>query len=192
MTAENRTAEPRKTGLQRVLERRIRKERRKKDRIRLCLDLIVTAAVIFVLFGVAFGIAVVQGDSMEPNLTNGSLTLFCRLDHTYRRNDIVLFRPNGGNELLIKRIVAVAGDTVDIDDQSGTLRINGTAEQEVGAVGKTYSREGGTTFPLKVPEGSVFVLGDNRETALDSRSIGTIRVRDMIGKVFFEIKSLTG
>lgn len=192
MTAENRVAEPEKTGLERVFEKRIQKERREKNRFRLCFDLIVTAAVVFVLFSVIFGIAVVQGDSMEPSLTSGSLALFYRLDHTYRRNDIVLFRPNGRNELLIKRIVAVAGDTVDIDDQSGTLRINGTAEQEDTVVGKTYSREGGATFPLKVPDGCVFVLGDNREAALDSRSIGTIGARDVVGKVLFEIKKLTG
>ena len=190
MTAEHQAAEAPQTGAGRVLEKRLRKARRKKSRDRLCLALIVTAAAVFVLSGVVFGIAVVRGDSMEPSLTSGSLALFYRLDHTYRRNDIVLFRPNGRNELLIKRIVAVAGDRVDIDDQTGTLLINGTAEREAAAVGKTYSRTGGTAFPLRVPDGCVFVLGDNREAALDSRSIGPIGVGGVVGKVFFEIKKL--
>lgn len=190
MTAEHRTAEPVKEGVQGVFEKRIRLERKKKSRIRLCVDLVLTAAAVFLLFSVITGIAVVQGDSMKPNLTNGSAALFFRLDHTYRRNDIIIFRPEGKNETLIKRVAAVAGDKVDIDDKTGTFLINGTAEQASPAIGKTFSRSGGIAFPFTVPKGCVFVLGDNRETALDSRVIGTVGTGDIIGKVFFEIKAL--
>lgn len=190
MTVKHRTAEPVAEGVRGVFEKRIRLERKKKSRLRLCFDLILTAAVVFLLFSVIAGIAVVQGDSMKPNLTNGSAALFFRLDRSYRPNDIVIFRPEGKNETLIKRIAAVAGDKVDIDDKTGTFLVNGTAEQGSPAIGKTFSRSGGIVFPFTVPNGCVFVLGDNRETALDSRVIGTVGTGDIIGKVFFEIKAL--
>lgn len=191
MTAEHKTAGPAEVNTRSIFDERIRQERRKKSTFRLCLDLFVTAAVVFLLFSVIAGIAVVQGDSMKPNLTNGSAAVFFRLDHNYRRNDIVIFQPAGKNDLLIKRVAAVAGDKVDIDDKTGTFLVNGTAEQGSPSIGKTFSRSGGVTFPFTVPNGCVFVLGDNRETALDSRVIGTVGTGDIIGKVVFEIKTIT-
>lgn len=127
---------------------------------------------------------------MKPNLTNGSLALFYRLNGTYRKNDIVIFRSPGRGEVLIKRVVAVAGDQVDIDDKTGELLVNGTVQQEDSIKGKTYTREGGVQFPLTVPDGYVFVLGDNREAALDSRNFDAVSVKNLIGKVFFEVKRL--
>ena len=126
---------------------------------------------------------------MKPNLTSGSAALFLR-HSTYKKNDIVIFKPSGKEELLIKRVVAVAGDKVDIDDKAGTLLINGATQQEDTIIGKTYKRDGGVTFPLTVPNGCVFVLGDNREVAMDSRNLGTINTQSLIGKVVFEIKIL--
>jgi signal peptidase I len=191
MTAEHTAAGLEEESTRGIFEKRIRQERRKKSTLRLCLDLFVTAAVVFLLFSVVAGIAVVQGDSMKPNLTNGSAAVFFRLDHTYRRNDIVIFQPAGKTELLIKRVAAVAGDKVDIDDKTGTFLVNGAPEQESLFIGKTFSRSGGVTFPFTVPNGCVFVLGDNRETALDSRVIGTVGTDGIIGKVVFEIKTIT-
>ena len=191
MTAKRKTAGPEEQNTRSIFDERIRQERRKKSTFRLCLDLFLTAAVIFLLFSVIAGIAVVQGDSMKPNLTNGSAAVFFRLDRTYRQNDIVIFQPAGKSELLIKRIAAVAGDKVDIDDKTGTFLVNGTPEQGSLFIGKTFSRSGGVTFPFTVPNGCVFVLGDNRETALDSRVIGTVGTDGIIGKVVFEIKTIT-
>lgn len=190
MINDNKTVEPEEKELQSLFEKRILKECRKKSRRRLYINLVITAVVVFVLFSVIAGIAVVQGDSMKPNLTGGSVALFYRLNSTYQKNDVVIFKPSGRNELLIKRVVAVAGDKVDIDDKAGTLLINGVIQQKDTIIGKTYKRDGGAIFPLTVPNGCVFVLGDNREVALDSRNLGTINVQNMIGKVVFEIKTL--
>ena len=170
------------------LQQCIRKERRRKDRHRLYRDLIVTSVLVFILFQVILGVAVIQKDSMSPNLTEGSIALFLRLDSHYKCNDIVIFRSAYNNELLIKRIVAVAGDKIEIDEETGTLYVNGIANDPETIVGKTYSREHGVTFPLTVPNGCVFVMGDNREVSLDSRDFGSIDIRKIIGKVFFEIK----
>lgn len=191
MMVDDKTTEPDENNLLSLFEKSIQGERRKKSRHRLYLDLMITAAVVFILFNVIAGIAVVQGDSMKPKLTNGSVALFYRLRSTYKRNDIVIFKPSGKNELLIKRVVAVAGDKVDIDNKTGTLLINGVIQKKDTTNGETYTRNDGVAFPLTVPNGYVFVLGDNREVALDSRNLGTINVNSMIGKVVFEIKKLT-
>lgn len=190
MTAGWGTAEPREDSLTVFLEKSVEKERRKKSRHRLCLDLAVTAAAVLVLFRIVCGIAVVQGDSMEPSLTNGNTVFFYRLETAYQRNSIVIFMPPGQKGLLIKRVVAVAGDRVDIDDKTGTFLVNGVSRQEEAANGRTYQRSGGIAFPFTVPKGCVFVLGDNRETALDSRSFGAVGINSLVGKVFFEARIL--
>lgn len=172
------------------LDGRILREKRKKSRCRLLFEAIITVVIIFILFGVIAGIGIVQGDSMKPNLTNGSMALFYRLGSTYKKNDIVIFKSSGVDKLLIKRVVAVAGDTVDIDEKTGNLLINGVVQKNDTSIGGTYKREGGVTFPIRVPKGYVFVMGDNREVALDSRYFGTIYTKNLIGKVLFEIKLL--
>ena len=173
-------------------EERILKERKKKSRNRLFLDLIITAVVVFVLFSVVAGLAVVQGDSMKPNFTNGSVALFYRLNHTFATNDIVIFYPAGEDTLLIKRVVAVAGDIVDINEKTGELMVNNVIQENDTILGKTEVRDGGVTFPYTVPAGSVFVMGDNREVAADSRDFGAVETKRLLGKVTFEIKMVNG
>lgn len=179
------------TAILKFLDKHILKEYRRKNRRRLYIDLIVTAIVIYLLFQVIFGVAVIQKDSMRPNLTNGSVTVFLRLGCDYKRNDIVIFRSFYGNELLIKRIVAVAGDRVDIDNKTGKFMVNGTAQESDFIIGKTYTRETGVSFPMTVPNGCVFVLGDNREVSLDSRDFGFVDVSKIIGKLLLEIRNVS-
>lgn len=173
-------------------EKRILKERKKKSRHRLYLDLVITAIVVFILFSVVAGLAIVQGDSMKPNFTDGSVALFYRLDKTYDVNDIVIFYPAGEDELLIKRVVAIAGDIVDIDEKTGELMVNDVVQDSSMIYGKTYSRTDGVTLPYTVPAGSVFVMGDNREVAKDSRDFGAVASDELLGKVTFEIKIVNG
>ncbi|MBQ5959765.1 MAG: signal peptidase I [Firmicutes bacterium] len=82
---------------------------------------------------------------------------------------------------MVSRIVAVAGDTVDIE--AGGLIVNGAMVQEPRAVGETTSFVDAVTFPLTVPEGEVFVLGDNRPNATDSRIFGCVRIADIDGRL---------
>jgi signal peptidase I len=188
MNAVNSTTALEENELLLLFDRRITKEHQKKKRYCLYRDLAITAAVVFLLFKVIAGIAIVRGNSMEPELTNGSLVLFYRLGHIYQRNDIVIFR-SGGQKLLIKRVVGIAGDKIDIDDKTGMLLVNGISPQEL-AGSKTYTRDSGIEYPFTVPENCVFVLGDNRETALDSRSLGAIKTNSLLGKVFLEMRIL--
>ena len=171
-------------------ERLIEGERRKKNRLHLCVCIAVTAAVVLVLFQFLTGIAFIRGDSMEPNLTDGCAVLFTRREKTYRRGDIVIFRPPGASEVLVKRVAAVAGDRVDIDDKTGTFTVNGASREDVIVNGRTYKRNGGTVFPFTVPGGCIFVLGDNREVALDSRVFGAVGVDRVVGKAVFTAAAL--
>jgi signal peptidase I len=191
MQAENQTADFDGNELLLFFDRRISAEHKKKNRHRLYCELVITAAVIILLFKIIAGIAIVCGDSMNPSLSNGNVVLFYRLDNTYRRNDIVIFQHAGGNQLLIKRVVAIAGDKIDIDDKTGTLLVNGSSPK--GPVeGGTYKRDSDIKYPFTVPDNCVFVLGDNREAALDSRSLGAIKTNSLLGKVFFEVRILSG
>ena len=78
-------------------------------------------------------------------------------------------------------MVAQGGDTVNIDSQG--LIVNGAHQQEQGIVDETTQVADGVTFPLTVPEGSVFLLGDNRDEAVDSRIVGCVPAEQTLGKV---------
>ena len=172
----------------RHLEQIIQKERRRKTRFYVLRDLIVTVAAVGLLFGIILGIAVIDGDSMEPGLSNGNIVVFNRLATAYEKNDIIIFQSPADHEVLIKRVVAAAGDVVNIDISTGTLYVNDAAQDNIKVSGKTYPRGGGPGYPYTVPAGTVFVLGDNRENALDSRDFGVVSTKDIIGKVIFELK----
>ena len=89
-------------------------------------------------------------------------------------------------EPIIKRIIATEGQTVDIDFEAGIVYVDGNALDEPYVNTPTNLKEG-STFPLTVAEGCVFVMGDNRNDSLDSRSteIGQIDCREIMGKVLF-------
>ena len=107
-----------------ILERRLQKLRHKKDWRRLFCKLVSTAIVVYLLFGVIFGIAIVQGDSMTPAVRSGDIVFFLRLGSSYNLGDIVLIRTEG-REDYVKRVCALPGQTVEIDDEQGRLLVDG-------------------------------------------------------------------
>ena len=131
----------------------------------------------------------VDGHSMVPTLQHGDrlLVLNSMLYHDYQYGDIVVLRKESFMENpIVKRVIATEGQTVDIDFDNGIVFVDGSPLQEDYINDLTYESEG-TIFPLTVPEGSVFVMGDNRNHSDDSRndSLGTIDTRYIIGKVVF-------
>lgn len=100
-------------------------------------------------------------------------------------------RPRGRKNL-IKRIIATGGQTVDIDFELGQVYVDGEALSEPYTLEPTYLDEG-TEFPLTVPEGEIFVMGDNRNGSRDSRSlsVGTIKEEYIVGRVLFRFSRLT-
>ena len=119
----------------------------------------------------------VGSDSMTPTLTAQDLVLL--LPGEPARRDVVVVRVRGREDLVIKRVVAVGGDEVAIAD--GVLTVDGV---EVCEPGIDPDRIDGVWFPPStVPERELFLLGDDRRDAVDSRDFGTVAVSDVIGLV---------
>ena len=139
--------------------------------------LMILAAI--VLFRILLGISFVDGDSMHPTLKNGTPVLYFRLAGSFDTGDIVSVRMPGG-AYYIKRVVAVAGDTVELRD--GKLYVNG-APSSINAYGATEGQSELVEYPLTVQDGHIFVMGDNREVSIDSRTFGEISVTQVRGKI---------
>ena len=155
-----------------------------QDLLLLFLKIIIIAAVFVMMCTFVFGIFRYPDRAMAPALKDGDLVIYYRLDKNYAASDAIVLEYEG--QLQVRRVVAVAGDTVDINENG--LMINGALQQETEIYEETYRYEEGVEFPLTVPEGYVFVLGDSRENSTDSRIYGPVAISDTKGKVMTIIR----
>ena len=137
------------------------------------------ALIIWAVFTLVFGISAVGGEGMYPRMRDGDLTLWYRLPEEYNIGDIVTFMIDG--ERQYGRIVARGGDTVDFSED-GLLLLNGSAQQE-SVFFETLKDGRSQSFPMTLKDGELFVLGDNRVEAVDSRDYGPVAVAEIDGKV---------
>lgn len=148
----------------------------------------VLAAVLLFTFGVR--IVGVSGASMRETLQNGDMLLVVNgiLCWEYRQGDIVIAAKASfeNGEPIVKRVIATEGQTVDVDFVNGVVSVDGTALSEPYIREETHLSEG-TEFPLTVPEGCVFLMGDNRNDSRDSRDplLGAVDTRNLIGRAVF-------
>ncbi len=150
---------------------------------------VFTCTLLVLVFLFFFRAVQVSGTSMEPTLMNGDKIILRSIGYTPERGDVVVVDGyTRYGEPLVKRVIALGGDEVDIDLTTSDVYVNGERLEEP-YLGSMISSLGDVTFPLIVPEGTLFVLGDNRRVSLDSRSskIGFIDSRDILGKVVFRI-----
>ena len=149
-------------------------------------EALISAALVLVLvFSFVFRIIQVDGSSMVPTMTNGDKLIVWGAGYTPQRGDVVIVDSyTAYGKPLVKRVIAKGGDTVSIDYSTGTVEVNGEVLQEDYIAEPTYLGYD-LQFPYTVPEGTVFLMGDNRNESLDSRSsyIGCIDERDILGKV---------
>jgi signal peptidase I len=143
--------------------------------------LVVVLVVVLLQFGEPMRVA---SSSMEPTLNPGDQVLIAT--RAYRsvgpaRGDLVVFK--GPDGPLVKRVAAVAGDEVGIED--GQLVVNGRIVPEPPVDLNTV--DGLYYGPVTVPPGSIFVLGDNRANSVDSRTLGPVRLDALIGQVMLRL-----
>ena len=151
--------------------------------------LVCSVLAVVLLFTFVIRLIGVDGHSMVPTLQDGDrlLVLSSLLYDDYAYGDIVVLRKSEFlEEPIVKRVIATEGQTVDIDFESGSVYVDGTLLDEPYVNELTFLQEG-TEFPLTVPEGCVFVMGDNRNHSSDSRDarLGTVDTRYVIGKAVF-------
>ena len=126
---------------------------------------------------------------MYPTLEDGDRLVLASTVFQYKQGDIVVIH-RSGKEPLIKRVIAVEGDTLDIDFERGMVTVNGEVLNEPYIAEPTHLEyNDGPVFPFTVPEGKVFVMGDNRNNSLDSRSgaVGLIDQNDILGTMLIDL-----
>ena len=153
-------------------------------------DLLYMMLFMIAAFLIAFRIIVVSGPSMYNTLLDGDYLLLLSnvFYHDPQYGDIVVASKESFDDgkPIIKRVIATEGQTVDIDFAQGIVYVDGVALQEDYTYTPTNVEEG-MQFPLIVEEGCVFLMGDNRNGSLDSRStqIGMVDKRELLGKALF-------
>lgn len=169
-----------------LLTRRIIREKRREAVRRAALRLLLLTLLTYGLFGHVFGLALVNGDDMLPGVKGNSLILFYRLDRSVNGGDMVVVKVGGAG--LLRRAVAVGGDLIDMDSV-GDVKINGLPENAIYAAGKTKPRDANAAHQQeRIEEGSLYLLGDNREESYDSRDFGAVNEGAVIGKLVLIIE----
>ena len=146
--------------------------------------LTIVAAVAVLIATLVLPVLQIEGTSMEPTLSNGDIVLLMKTTR-FERGDLCAFTWN--NKLLVKRVIALPGDWIEIDTD-GTVYLNGDKLDEPYVEHKALG-ECDLEFPFQVPQEQYFVRGDMRESSIDSRNtvIGCIPKDQIVGKVFFRV-----
>ncbi len=144
----------------------------------------ITFAVVIALFINQFVFALVQveGNSMLPTLHDSEKLVVTKLFYEPKRQDIVVVESKALGKFIIKRVIAVPGDVIDIDPLYGEVTVNGQVLDEPYIAEKLKSDGGMYQYPITIPEDFVFVLGDNRNHSNDSRMLGLIAFDDVVGR----------
>ncbi|MBQ7004611.1 MAG: signal peptidase I [Oscillospiraceae bacterium] len=176
---------PSVTEIQDELDR-LRQKRKRSAGLRYTIILsLLMSALLIVATNLWFPVLRVSGSSMQPLLKNEDVILCLDTKKDIGRGNIIAFYHN--DKILLRRVIGIPGDSIEIDP-AGVVTVNGTEQLETYA--SVLSLEPcDIAFPVKVPEDCYFVMGDQRVTAMDSRTetIGMIRSDQLIGKALFRV-----
>ena len=171
-----------------VLKRELRREVYKRRFRRLLRStlyaLVIVAAVAALVATLLLPVLQIAGTSMSPTLNDGNIVVLAKTERL-QTGDLCAFYYS--NKILIKRVIAVPGDTLIIQSD-GTVILNGSRLEEPYISEKALG-ECDVTFPYYVPENAYFMMGDQRATSIDSRSsvIGCVATDNLIGKLLFKV-----
>lgn len=160
------------------------------------LEIIVMAMFVVVLvFTFVFRTVNVQGQSMQDTLFENDSLVISKLLYTPKQGDIVVVNSSVLDNRIIKRIIAVEGQKVEIDNKLAIVKVNGAVldESYIKCDGsfddeyfdERYYNKESEVYEYEVPEGCCFVMGDNRNHSTDSRVIGYVPYDEIVGRVLF-------
>lgn len=181
---EGSSSLPATEELEQELDRVKRSERYRRTLRSTFFTLVVVAAVSVLVAVLWMPVLQIFGASMNPTLYDGELVISLKTDDL-KTGDVVSFYYN--NKILVKRVIATAGDWVDIDKE-GNVFVNGELLDEPYVSEKSLG-DCDIELPYQVPESRVFVMGDHRSVSVDSRTqeIGPISEEQLVGKLVFRI-----
>lgn len=174
------------------LERELRKEEYKRDYARVLrstvFTLLVVVAIAVIIAVMVCPVIQIVGESMSDTLEDGDIVVAIN-DSRYARGNVIAFYYN--NNILIKRVIATAGSWVDIDAE-GNVTVDGELLDEPYVTNKALG-DCNITLPYQVPDDRIFVMGDHRETSVDSRNtaVGCISSELVVGRILFRIWPLS-
>ncbi len=214
MESEELTENPEEETPEEETSEQGKKKKKKKTKEELFNDVVeiletmlVSVFVVLMLFTYLIRPVTVDGHSMVPTLQDKDSLVMRRILYQPHQGDVVVVSNYAGhvldstgnvidsgsslNEILIKRVIAVAGQTVDIRTDEGKVYVDGEALDEPYVNEPTLIDDGAFSYPITVPEGYIFVMGDNRNHSTDSRNahVGLIAEEDVLGNAFFRWKS---
>jgi len=184
MRSKKENSLPSSEEIQRELKRERKQIRFRRIITNTLHTLIVVAAVAVLITSLILPVLQISGTSMEPTLSNGDIVVLLKTS-SLERGDLCGF--SYSNKILIKRVIALPGDILVIDED-GNVFLNGEMLDEPYITEKGLG-ECDIEFPFTVPENTYFLMGDHRSTSVDSRSsvIGCIAHEQIVGKLFLKV-----
>lgn len=175
---------PTTQALEAELER-VQNKNRYQSAIRRSVYILILVAAVAVLLATLFlPVMRIYGTSMEPTMESGDITVAIK-NADIDSGDVIAFYCN--NKVLVKRVIGCAGDWIDIDE-AGTVTVNG-AELEESYLSSRAFGDTDIELPYQVPDGKFFVMGDQRESSIDSRNtaVGCVGMEQIVGRVAWRI-----
>ena len=168
-----------------------KKKKRREEDIQWAISLVLAIIIAFAIRAFVFTFVVVEQSSMYPTLKSEEHVALSRVAYTFskpRYGDIIVFESvTDEGKSLVKRVIAVGGQTIEI--KNNVVYVDGKALDESSYIGENVVT---SDYPLTyIPEGYVFVMGDNRGVSLDSRSFGPINTDNIQGRVTFRLSPFT-